>query len=178
MNANRTVPMTQPTPAADPIRYRIGACALGPFLAAATGRGVCAILFGDDADALRADLRDRFPDAVLTEADDPLFDAVARFLDAARGAPDFPLDPAGTDFQREVWEALRTVPAGRTASYKEIALSIGAPKAVRAVARACAGNPIAVAIPCHRIVRSDGAMSGYRWGAARKRALLDREARA
>ena len=162
------------------IRYRVSPSSLGPVLVAATDRGVCAILFGDGATPLESDLASRFPDAALIADDnmfDPLADQVVRFIEQAAGAIDFPLDPSGTDFQKRVWQALREIKPGTTTSYKEVAMRIGAPKAVRAIARACAANPLAVAIPCQRVVRSDGSMSGYRWGTARKRALLDREAR-
>ena len=108
---------------------------------------------------------------------DQLADAVTRFIVQPDGTVDFPLDPGGTEFQQRVWRALRAIAPGTTASYKDVATRIGAPKAVRAIARACAANPIAVAIPCHRVVRSDGSMSGYRWGTARKRMLLEREAK-
>lgn len=164
---------------AQQIQYRIRTTSLGLTLVAATDRGVCAILFGDTEAALEQDLAARFPGAELRN-DGPelasLADRVVDFIDRPDGRVDFQVDPRGTDFQRRVWQALREIPAGSTASYKEVALRIGAPKAVRAIARACAANPIAVAIPCHRVVRSDGALSGYRWGADRKRALLDREA--
>ena len=162
------------------IRYRVSECLLGSVAIAARGRGVCAILFGDDKIALEADLATRFPTATLIEGDrdfDRLADAVARFIDQPDSTVDFSLDPSGTDFQRRVWRALRAIAPGTTASYKDVATRIGAPKAVRAIARACAANPIAVAIPCHRVVRSDGSMSGYRWGTARKRMLLEREAK-
>jgi AraC family transcriptional regulator, regulatory protein of adaptative response / methylated-DNA-[protein]-cysteine methyltransferase len=141
-----------------------------------------AILMGDDPAALARDLQDRFPQAQLIGGDagfEALVAKVIGFVEApALGLnlpADLPLDMRGTAFQQRVWQALREIPAGSTASYAEIAKRIGAPKSVRAVAGACAANPIAVAIPCHRVVRSDGALSGYRWGVARKRALLDRE---
>lgn len=160
------------------IRFAVGACSLGAVLVAATERGVCAILLGDDPEALVRDLQDRFPKAAF-EGGDPDFEAlVARvvgLVEAPADGLDLPLDIGGTAFQQRVWEALRAIPPGRTATYAEIAGAIGAPAAVRAVARACGANALAVAIPCHRVVRSDGALSGYRWGVARKRALLDRE---
>ncbi len=183
MFANEIAPMNETCrPIADSkrIRYRVSHCALGPVLIAASGRGICAILFGEDAPTLEDDLSVRFPDASLIEGDaefDRLADAVERFVDQPASRAEFPLDPNGTDFQQRVWEALRTIEPGVTASYKDVANRIGSPNAVRAVARACAANPIAVAIPCHRVVRSDGSMSGYRWGTERKRALLEREAR-
>jgi AraC family transcriptional regulator of adaptative response/methylated-DNA-[protein]-cysteine methyltransferase len=160
------------------IRFAIGQCALGVILVAATDRGLCAITFGDDADALLRDLQDRFPNASLTGGD-PAFDAtigrVIALVESPGAAFDLPLDIRGTAFQQRVWQALRAIPPGQTASYAAIAAAIGAPAAVRAVAGACAANPLAVAIPCHRVVRSDGALSGYRWGIERKAALLRRE---
>ncbi|MBV9077727.1 MAG: bifunctional DNA-binding transcriptional regulator/O6-methylguanine-DNA methyltransferase Ada [Methylobacteriaceae bacterium] len=163
------------------IRFAIGECSLGSVLVAATERGVCAILLGDDPDALLRDLQDRFPKAELV-GDDPAFgETVARvvgLVEAPGRGLGLPLDIRGTAFQERVWDALRNIPAGRTATYAEIAAAIGAPAAVRAVAGACAANALAIAIPCHRVVRSDGSLSGYRWGVARKRALLDREGEA
>lgn len=161
------------------IRFAIGECSLGPILVAASETGVCAILMGDDPDALARDLQDRFPRATLVGADPDFETVVAKvigFVEAPRLGLDLPLDVRGTAFQQRVWQALTALPAGSTASYSEIARAIGAPKAVRAVARACGANALAVAIPCHRVVRNDGALSGYRWGVERKRALLDREA--
>ena len=163
------------------IRFAVGECSLGSILVAATGRGVCAILLGDDPEVLVHDLQDRFPQAELVGGDRKFEELVARvvsFVEAPSRGLDLPLDVRGTAFQQRVWQALRTVPAGQTVSYAQIASSIGAPKAVRAVAQACGANPLAVAIPCHRVVRHDGAISGYRWGVERKRALLDREAQA
>jgi AraC family transcriptional regulator of adaptative response/methylated-DNA-[protein]-cysteine methyltransferase len=145
---------------------------------AASDRGVCAILLGDEPEPLVRDLQDRFPRAELVGGDTEFERLVARavaLVEAPQRGLDLPLDVRGTAFQQRVWRALRAVPAGRTASYAQIARSIGAPSSVRAVARAVASNPLAVAIPCHRIVRSDGGLSGYRWGVERKRALLDRE---
>ena len=160
------------------IRFAVGECSLGSILVAATDKGVCAIQFGDDPEALVRDLQDRFPKARLIGAD-PDFErvvaAVVGFVEAPAQGLDLPLDMRGTAFQQRVWQALRKIPAGATASYAEIARRIGEPKAVRAVAQACASNAIAVAIPCHRVVRTDGALSGYRWGVARKRALLELE---
>lgn len=161
------------------IGFAVGECPLGAVLVAATGRGLSAILLGDEPDGLLRDLRDRFPTVRLIDGDNALQSSIAAIVEAiempARGL-DLPLDLRGTGFQRRVWQALREIPAGTTASYREIADRVGAPNSVRAVARACAANALAVAIPCHRVVRSDGALSGYRWGAARKRALLDWEA--
>ena len=165
--------------AGESIRFAVGACSLGAVLVAATAKGVCAIGLGDDPDVLVHDLEDRFPRADLVGGD-PEFEAlVARviaFVEAPALGHDLPLDLRGTTFQQRVWRALRNVPAGTTATYGEIAERIGAPGAARAVARACATNPLAVAIPCHRVVRTGGGLSGYRWGVERKRALLDREA--
>lgn len=161
------------------IRFAIGQCSLGAILVARSARGLCAISLGDDPDALARELQDRFPQARLI-GDDPAFAAlVARvvgFVEAPGVGLDLPLDVRGTAFQQRVWQALRDIPAGTTASYAEIAARIGAPKAVRAVAQACGANTLAVAIPCHRVVRQDGDVSGYRWGVQRKRALLEREA--
>lgn len=162
------------------IRFALGQCSLGAILVAATDKGICAIALGDDPDALLRDLQDRFPKAKLIGGDEDfekLVATVVGFVETPSQGLDLPLDIRGTAFQQRVWEALRTIPAGTTASYAEIAKRIGRPRAVRAVAQACANNVIAVAIPCHRVVRNDGALSGYRWGVARKRALLDREAR-
>ena len=161
------------------IRFAVGECSLGAVLVAATDKGVCAILLGDDADVLVRDLQDRFPHADLIGGDgefERMIAQVVGFIEAPALGLDLPLDVRGTVFQQRVWQALREIPAGSTASYTEIAARIGSPKAVRAVAQACAANAIAVAIPCHRVVRSDGALSGYRWGVERKRALLAREA--
>ncbi len=160
------------------IRFAVGECSLGSILVAATDKGVCAIELGDDADALVRALQDRFPNARLVGGDAAFEQLVARvvgFVEAPGQGLDLPLDVRGTAFQQRVWNALRAIPAGATASYSEIAKRIGRPKAVRAVAHACASNAIAVAIPCHRVVRTDGSLAGYRWGVARKRALLVRE---
>ncbi len=163
------------------IHFAVAQCSLGAILVAATDKGVCAISFGDEPDALVRALQDRFPKAELMGGDAEFETLVARvvgFVEAPGQGLDLPLDIRGTAFQQRVWQALRAIPAGTTASYARIAAEIGAPAAVRAVAQACATNTLAVAIPCHRVVRSDGALSGYRWGVERKRALLDREARA
>lgn len=160
------------------IRFAVGECSLGAILVASTDKGVCAILLGDDAEILVHDLQDRFPRADLIGGDKEFEQIVAQvvgFIETPVLGLDLPLDVRGTVFQQRVWQALRDIPVGSTASYTEIAARIGSPKAVRAVAQACAANAIAVAIPCHRVVRSDGALSGYRWGVERKRALLQRE---
>jgi len=163
------------------IRFAIGECSLGAILVAATEVGICSILLGDDPEALVRDLQDRFDRATLVGAD-PAFETlvakVVGFVEQPGLGLDLPLDVRGTAFQQRVWQALRDIPPGETAGYLDIATKIGSPKAVRAVAQACGANPIAVAIPCHRVVRTDGALSGYRWGVERKRALLDREAAA
>jgi AraC family transcriptional regulator of adaptative response/methylated-DNA-[protein]-cysteine methyltransferase len=161
------------------IRFAVGECSLGAILVAQSAKGVCAILLGNDADQLVRDLQDRFPRAKLIGADrefEALVAKIVGFVEAPAVGLDLPLDVRGTAFQQRVWQALRNIPAGSTATYSDIAERIGAPKSVRAVAQACAANAIALAIPCHRVVRRDGALSGYRWGVERKRALLEREA--
>lgn len=160
------------------IRFAIGECSLGSILVAQSDRGVCAILMGDDPDELVRDLQDRFPRAHLIGGDAEFEQRVAKvvgFVEAPGLGLDLPLDVRGTAFQQRVWQALREIPPGKTVSYTDIAHRIGAPESVRAVARACGANALAVAIPCHRVVRNDGALSGYRWGVERKRALLERE---
>ena len=162
------------------IRFAVGACSLGAILVAQSERGICAILLGDDPDALARDLQDRFPQATLIGGDaafEQLVSKVVGFVEAPVLGLDLPLDIRGTAFQQRVWQTLRKIPAGSTASYTDIARHIGAPQAVRAVAQACGANALAVAIPCHRVVRHDGTLSGYRWGVERKRILLEREAR-
>ena len=161
------------------IRFAVGECSLGSILVAQSEKGVCAILLGDDPDQLARDLQDRFPRANLIGADAEFEKLVAKivgFVEAPALGLELPLDVRGTAFQQRVWQALREIPVGSTASYRDIAQRIGAPKSVRAVAQACAANAIALAIPCHRVIRHDGAVSGYRWGVERKRALLEREA--
>jgi AraC family transcriptional regulator, regulatory protein of adaptative response / methylated-DNA-[protein]-cysteine methyltransferase len=163
------------------IRFAVGECSLGSILVAQSEIGVCAILLGDDPDALARELQDRFPRATLVGADpefEELVSKVVGFVEAPGLGLDLPLDVRGTAFQRRVWQALQEIPAGATVSYTEIARRIGAPKSVRAVAQACGANALAVAIPCHRVVRNDGGLSGYRWGVERKRTLLQREAQA
>jgi AraC family transcriptional regulator of adaptative response/methylated-DNA-[protein]-cysteine methyltransferase len=160
------------------IRYAIAKCYLGFVLVAATGKGICAIEFGDDRDALSAQLRDRFPKAEVRLADKDFastVDAVVALLENPARGLNLPLDIQGTAFQQRVWSALQDIAPGQTAPYAEIAERIGSPAAARAVAAACASNRLAVAVPCHRVVRADGDVSGYRWGVDRKRELLRRE---
>ncbi|MGN8251316.1 bifunctional DNA-binding transcriptional regulator/O6-methylguanine-DNA methyltransferase Ada [Pseudomonas sp. SMV7] len=160
------------------IHFALGQCSLGAILVAQSDKGICAILLGDDPEALLRELQDQFPKARLIGGDsayEQLVAEVVGFVEAPSLGLALPLDVQGTAFQERVWQALREVPAGSRVSYTEIAERIGAPKAVRAVAMACAANHIAVAIPCHRVVRRDGDLSGYRWGVARKAQLLKRE---
>ena len=161
------------------IRFAVGECSLGAILVAATDKGVCAIMLEDDPQELVRAFQDDFPKAQLVGGDKDFERVVALAIGLVEGAPSefkLPLDVRGTAFQQRVWQALRAIPAGKTATYSDIARKIGAPASVRAVAGACAANKIAVAIPCHRVVRTDGSLSGYRWGVERKRALLQREA--
>lgn len=160
------------------IEFAVGECSLGSILVARTKRGLCAISLGDDPDALVRDLKDRFPKASIVAGDCDFKDLVSTvigFVERPAIGLDLPLDLQGTAFQQRVWKALKQIPAGSTATYAEIADRIGMPKSVRAVAQACGANPVAVAVPCHRVVRSDGGVSGYRWGVGRKRDLLRRE---
>lgn len=160
------------------IHFALGQCSLGAILVAQSEKGICAILLGDDPEALLHDLQDQFPKAQLIGGDsayERLVAEVIGFVEAPALGLSLPLDVQGTAFQERVWQALREVPAGSRVSYTDIAERIGAPKAVRAVAMACAANHIAVAIPCHRVVRRDGDISGYRWGVERKQQLLKRE---
>jgi AraC family transcriptional regulator, regulatory protein of adaptative response / methylated-DNA-[protein]-cysteine methyltransferase len=160
------------------IRFAVGQTSLGAILVAASRVGVCAIAMGNDPDALVRDLQNRFRQATLVGADakfEALVAQVVGAVEAPRLGLQLPLDVRGTAFQRRVWQALRKIPAGSTASYTQLAAQLGVPKAVRAVAQACAANPVAIAIPCHRVVRHDGGLSGYRWGVERKRELLKRE---
>jgi len=163
------------------IYFAIGEFSMGNILVAQTDRGVCAILIGDDAEQLARDLEDRFPNATLVGDAPEYHDLVAKVVGLVENPTlsfDLPLDIRGTAFQKRVWKALQQIPPGTTATYSEIAAKIGQPKAVRAVAQACGANPLAIAIPCHRVIRNDGSLSGYRWGVERKRALLEKEARA
>ncbi len=162
------------------IHFMIVDCSLGTMLVAQSQHGLCALMMGEDPDALVCELKQRFPLATPGDGD-PQFERivaqVVELVEAPGTELDLPLDICGTPFQRRVWSALREIPPGQTLSYGELAARIGAPKAFRAVAGACAANALAVAIPCHRVVRGDGGISGYRWGVERKRALLKREAR-
>jgi AraC family transcriptional regulator of adaptative response/methylated-DNA-[protein]-cysteine methyltransferase len=161
------------------IRFTIGQCSLGAILVARSARGLCSIMLGDDRKALAGELQQRFPKARLIGGDAQFEQWVAQvvdFVEQPRLGLNLPLDVQGTAFQRRVWQALRRIPVGRTVSYADIARRIGAPKSVRAVAQAVAANKLAVAIPCHRVIHSDGSLSGYRWGVERKQALIDREA--
>lgn len=160
------------------LRYSVAPCFLGWVLVAATDRGICAIEFGDEPEALTGQLQKSFPKAHLEQGGRDFSDLIAEvvaLLQSPGSAPELPLDIQGTAFQQRVWQALREIPAGTTASYTEIATRIGCPDAARAVAGACAANKLAVVIPCHRVVRGDGALSGYRWGVVRKQALLEQE---
>jgi AraC family transcriptional regulator of adaptative response/methylated-DNA-[protein]-cysteine methyltransferase len=170
-----------PEPGAETIEYVTGASSLGEILVARSARGVCAVLIDAESDALRRDLRRRFPGASLVEGGRELEELAGRisaFMENPALGLELPLDPRGTEFQQEVWRALREIPAGETVSYTELARRIGRPRSVRAVAQACGANALAVIVPCHRVVRSDGGLSGYRWGIERKRALLAVEASA
>jgi AraC family transcriptional regulator of adaptative response/methylated-DNA-[protein]-cysteine methyltransferase len=160
------------------IHFAVGECSLGSILVAQSPKGVCAILLGEDPDALARDLQDGFPRATLLGGDAAFEQVVAKVIGFVEGPAlglDLPLDVRGTAFQQRVWQALCEIPAGSTKSYSDIAARIGRPSGARAVARACGANRLAVAIPCHRVVRTDGSMSGYRWGVERKRRLLKRE---
>ncbi|MGZ4970438.1 MAG: methylated-DNA--[protein]-cysteine S-methyltransferase [Methylobacter sp.] len=162
----------------DLIRFSISECSLGWILVAISGRGVCTIALADNPENLKRDLHDKFPQAEASGSEpdfEKLIAKVADFIETPALGLDLPLDIRGTAFQQRVWQALREIPVGTTASYSEIAQRIGMPKAVRAVAGACAANSLAVAIPCHRVVRTDGNLSGYRWGVERKAELLRRE---
>lgn len=160
------------------IRFAIGECSLGAILVASTSIGICSILLGDDPESLIRNLQDSFAKANLIGGDqayEQLIAEVVGFVEMPQAGLNLPLDIQGTAFQQRVWQALRVIPPGSTLSYAELAQQIGLPKAIRAVASACAANKLAVAIPCHRVVRTDGSLSGYRWGIARKQALLERE---
>ncbi|NVM75625.1 AraC family transcriptional regulator of adaptative response/methylated-DNA-[protein]-cysteine methyltransferase [Duganella sp. SG902] len=165
--------------AGEQIRFAIAECSLGPILVASTEQGICAILIDDDPDFLVKDLQDRFPRAELIGAEPEYEQVVSRVVGMVEQPSvglDLPLDVRGTAFQQRVWQVLRAIPAGRRVTYAELADLAGVPRGARAVASACAANAIAVAIPCHRVVRNDGSISGYRWGVDRKAELLNREA--
>lgn len=160
------------------IRYTIVATPVGQAIVAATERGICLTALGDDRASLEAGLRQRFPAASLVAADAALAgwaEQIVRFITRPEAQPDLPLDISGTAFQAMVWRALQKIPPGRTTSYSELAAALGRPEAVRAVARAIASNQVALLVPCHRVVRSDGELAGYRWGVERKRELIARE---
>ena len=160
------------------IRFAVGECSLGSVLVAASAKGICAVFLGDDPGDLVRELEGRFPRADLIGADAGFEEWVSRvvgLVESPAAGLDLPLDIRGTAFQEKVWRALLEIPVGSTASYTEIARMVGSPRSVRAVAGACAANPVAIAIPCHRVVKQDGSLSGYRWGVDRKRALLRRE---
>jgi AraC family transcriptional regulator, regulatory protein of adaptative response / methylated-DNA-[protein]-cysteine methyltransferase len=167
-------------PANDPhetLCHALDNLALGSVLVASSGKGVIFILIGDDPRTLIEELKSNFPGATLRAVDDDrLVDRVVGLIENPSVSVDFPLDIRGTPFQQKVWAALRAIPAGVTTTYSVLAGRIGEPKAVRAVASACAANKLAVAIPCHRVLRTDGSLPGYRWGVQRKRALIEREA--
>jgi len=161
-----------------PLAFTFGPCSLGTLLLAQSPCGICAIFLGCAAPPLAQALQRRFPRAVLTHEATRLAPALAQAVALVEHPGeifDLPLDLRGTPYQQRVWQALRAIPPGRTASYTDIARQLGAPRSARAVAGACAANPVAVAVPCHRVLRHDGALSGYRWGVARKRELLRRE---
>jgi AraC family transcriptional regulator of adaptative response/methylated-DNA-[protein]-cysteine methyltransferase len=162
------------------IFFTIGECSLGSLLVAQSARGVCSILIGEDPARLAQDLRNQFPKANVGEEQghEELVAQVAGLIEKPGAGLDLPLDVRGTAFQQLVWDAVQRIPPGSTATYTDIARQIGAPPAVRAVAQACGANALAVVIPCHRVIRNDGSLSGYRWGVERKRALLQREAHA
>jgi AraC family transcriptional regulator of adaptative response/methylated-DNA-[protein]-cysteine methyltransferase len=176
----KTAPLNKTqTPINDEIRFAVGQTSLGAILVASSTTGIASILLGDDPDELVRDLQDRFPNARLIGADRDYEALVARvvgFVETPTSAFNLPVDVRGTAFQRRVWAALQEIPVGKKVTYAEVARRIGKPQAVRAVASACAANRLAVAIPCHRVVRTDGSLSGYAWGIERKQVLLDREA--
>ncbi len=170
--------MTLPAYTRETIHFTVNESALGLVLVAQSPDGLSAITLGDNRAALLSDLERRFPTVNLVEGGGGVAATtrkVIAFMESPAGGLDVPLDLRGTEFQQRVWQALRQIPPGSTASYTEIAQQLGMPRAARAVAGACAANAIAVAIPCHRVIRSDGGLSGYRWGVDRKRALLDAE---
>jgi AraC family transcriptional regulator, regulatory protein of adaptative response / methylated-DNA-[protein]-cysteine methyltransferase len=170
---------TPPEEAVEVIHFTVLETSLGAVMVAQSAKGIIAVLLGDDREELRRDLEQRFPSAALIAGDaraEALAREVGAFLESPARGLNVPLDMRGTEFQRMVWEALRRIPPGSTESYADIARRIGMPKSARAVAQACAANALAVVIPCHRVVRGDGTLAGYRWGVQRKRALLEEEA--
>lgn len=156
------------------IRYTIAACALGYVAVARTAKGLAAAFIGDDGERLAAHMEERFAGAEQVDPDE-LTERVVNALDSVTDDPDIPVDPKGTDFQKSVWRALREIPVGATVTYSELARRIGRPESVRAVAAACGANPIAVIVPCHRVIGKDGSLTGYAWGIEKKRMLLERE---
>jgi AraC family transcriptional regulator, regulatory protein of adaptative response / methylated-DNA-[protein]-cysteine methyltransferase len=167
------------TPAAADLHFAIGQCSLGSVLVARGKRGVRAILLGNDPASVIRELEQRFPDAILVRRDEDLAQSLSQVIGLVEmpgQTLDLLLDLRGTPFQQRVWEALREIPSGSTATYTQVANRIGAPKSARAVANACASNALALVVPCHRVVRGDGSLAGYRWGVERKRILLEREA--
>jgi AraC family transcriptional regulator of adaptative response/methylated-DNA-[protein]-cysteine methyltransferase len=167
------IAMAQPR-SSTTVRYTVADCALGYVAIARTARGLAAAFIGDDADTLAAHMKERFAGAEEAEADE-LTERVVNALDNVMDDPEIPVDPTGTDFQKSVWRALREIPAGATVTYSELARRIGRPDSVRAVAAACGANPIAVIVPCHRVIGKDGKLTGYAWGIEKKRMLLERE---
>jgi AraC family transcriptional regulator of adaptative response/methylated-DNA-[protein]-cysteine methyltransferase len=156
------------------VRYTIAECALGYVAIARTAKGLAAAFIGDDGDLLAAHMEERITGAEQVEPDD-LTERVIDALDSVCDDPEIPVDPKGTDFQKSVWRALREIPVGATVTYSELARRIGRPESVRAVAAACGANPIAVIVPCHRVIGKDGSLTGYAWGIDKKRMLLERE---
>jgi AraC family transcriptional regulator of adaptative response/methylated-DNA-[protein]-cysteine methyltransferase len=176
--SNHSTPSVAAGGGTEEIRFAVGQTSLGAMLVASSATGVAAILLGDDPDALVRELQDRFPKATLIGADrddEALIARVAGVVETPGSALNLPLDVRGTAFQQRVWQALQRIPAGKKVTYADVARRIGLPKAVRAVASACAANSLAVVIPCHRVVGTDGSLSGYAWGVERKRALIERE---
>src|SRR5439155_8604729 len=172
---SQTIAPDEATMSKDIVTFAARECVLGQVLVARSAVGVCAILIGAEAEELRNDLAKRFPGSSLIANEPRLRDdlsKVVRFIEKPSKGIDLTLDMRGTPFQRLVWDALRAIPVGSTVTYAELARRIGAPRSIRAVAGACAANPIALAVPCHRVIRSDGGLSGYRWGVERKRVLL------
>lgn len=173
MSTGSTTAAGSPPPAT--LGVALGPCSLGAILVAQGPKGVCAVLLGDDAQELQHELARRFPHATLAAGSAATLAAVVAHVERPGEPFALPLDPHGSAFRQRVWRALGTVPAGQTIAYAELARRAGVPAAVRAVAGACAANPLAVVVPCHRVLRSDGSLGGYRWGIERKRALLERE---